>query len=79
MKPRDLALLKAGMTGRAGADGSPADGGRTCRSATGTDWPAVIARCFGLWAAGYFDRGQALWTPAPGAGRLCRLAGMGDA
>jgi uncharacterized protein YbcC (UPF0753/DUF2309 family) len=35
--------------------------------ATGTDWPAIIARCIGLWAAGYFDRGQALWTPAPGA------------
>lgn len=34
---------------------------------TGTDWPAIIARCVGLWAAGYFDRGQALWTPAPGA------------
>lgn len=34
--------------------------------ATGTDWPAVIARCFGLWATGHFDRGQALWTPARG-------------
>ncbi|MDD7971165.1 YbcC family protein [Roseinatronobacter alkalisoli] len=32
----------------------------------GTDWPAIIARCFGLWAAGHFERGQALWTPAPG-------------
>ncbi len=32
----------------------------------GTDWPAVIARCFGLWAAGHFDRGQALWSPTPG-------------
>jgi uncharacterized protein len=35
-------------------------------AATGTDWPALIARTFGLWAAGRFDRGQALWTPAPG-------------
>jgi len=34
--------------------------------ATGTDWPGVIARAIGLWAAGQFDRGQALWTPAPG-------------
>ena len=25
-----------------------------------------IARSFGLWAAGFFDRGQALWTPRPG-------------
>lgn len=36
------------------------------RDLTGIDWPAVIARCFGLWAAGHFDRGQALWTPTPG-------------
>src|SRR6056297_1176318 len=34
----------------------------------GTDWPALIRRCIGLWAAGHFDRGQALWTPAPGRG-----------
>lgn len=34
--------------------------------ATGTDWPGVVARAIGLWAAGHFDRGQALWTPAPG-------------
>jgi uncharacterized protein len=33
--------------------------------ATGTDWPAVIARTFGLWAAGHFDQGQALWSPTP--------------
>ena len=33
---------------------------------TGTDWPAVIARGIGLWASGYFDRGQALWQPKPG-------------
>ena len=35
--------------------------------ATGVDWPALIDRCIGLWAAGHFDRGQALWSPAPGA------------
>lgn len=33
---------------------------------TGTDWPGLMARTIGLWAAGHFDRGQALWTPAPG-------------
>jgi uncharacterized protein YbcC (UPF0753/DUF2309 family) len=35
--------------------------------ATGIDWPAVIDKCIGLWAAGHFDRGQALWSPAPGS------------
>ena len=34
--------------------------------ATGVDWPALIDKCIGLWAAGHFDRGQALWSPAPG-------------
>ena len=33
--------------------------------ASGIDWPGVIQRAIGLWAAGHFDRGQALWTPAP--------------
>jgi uncharacterized protein YbcC (UPF0753/DUF2309 family) len=27
----------------------------------------VLTRSFGLWAAGRFDRGQALWTPAAGS------------
>lgn len=35
---------------------------------TGVDWPALIDKCIGLWAAGQFDRGQALWPPAPGSG-----------
>lgn len=34
--------------------------------ATGIDWPSLIEKTFGLWAAGQFDRGQALWSPAPG-------------
>ena len=32
--------------------------------ATGIDWPAIVARCIGGWAASWFDQGQALW-PAP--------------
>lgn len=35
--------------------------------ASGIDWPALIDKCIGLWAAGHFDRGQALWSPAPGS------------
>jgi uncharacterized protein len=42
---------------------------------TGRDWPAVIQRTFGLWAAGHFDRGQALWTPAPGQGAFAAWRG----
>jgi hypothetical protein len=36
--------------------------------ATGIDWPALIDKCIGLWATGQFDRGQALWSPAPSSG-----------
>jgi uncharacterized protein YbcC (UPF0753/DUF2309 family) len=65
-KPADLQDLKA----RLAADSPPAAALPTvadlAAQATGTDWPALIARSFGLWAGGYFDRGQALWSPAPG-------------
>ena len=30
--------------------------------ASGIDWPGIIADRFGVWAAGYFDEGQALWA-----------------
>lgn len=30
--------------------------------ASGIDWPGIIADRFGIWAAGYFDQGQALWA-----------------
>lgn len=33
---------------------------------SGIDWPSIVERTIGLWAAGYFDRGQALWSCAPG-------------
>jgi hypothetical protein len=31
-------------------------------NASGVDWPGLIADRFGIWAAGYFDQGQALWA-----------------
>lgn len=33
-------------------------------AASGIDWPEIIQARIGVWAAGYFDQGQALW-PAP--------------
>ena len=33
---------------------------------SGIDWPGIIAERFGVWAAGYFDVGQALWQNTPG-------------
>jgi uncharacterized protein YbcC (UPF0753/DUF2309 family) len=34
--------------------------------ASGIDWPGLIEERFGHWAAGYFDVGQALWSPPRG-------------
>lgn len=68
LKPADLAALK----GRLHAPSPDVQALLTLADlaarATGRDWPAVIGRTVGLWAAGHFDRGQALWTPAPGQG-----------
>ena len=66
LKPADLGLLKAKLVASAPAPAALPTVADLATSATGTDWPAVIARTFGLWAAGRFDRGQALWMPAPG-------------
>jgi uncharacterized protein YbcC (UPF0753/DUF2309 family) len=68
LKPRDLATLKA----RAMVAALPPVMVPTLADLaavdSGQDWPALIQRCLGLWAAGQFDRGQALWSPAPGQG-----------
>ncbi|PLL10579.1 DUF2309 domain-containing protein [Tabrizicola sp. TH137] len=68
LKPVDLALLKARAAQPAPAPEALPTVAELAAKATGVDWPAVIARCIGLWAAGRFDRGQALWSPAPGQG-----------
>jgi len=66
LKPKDLTALKTiGLQDAAPEEALPtiAD---LAAGITGTDWPAVIEKSLGLWAAGYFDQGQALWSPAPG-------------
>ena len=65
-RPADLAALKSQLANESPAPRALPTVAHLAATATGTDWPALIDRCFGLWAAGYFDRGQALWTPAPG-------------
>lgn len=68
VKPRDLAMLKAKSTTNSHTPEALPTVATLAARATGIDWPAIISRSFGLWAAGYFDRGQALWTPRPGQG-----------
>lgn len=68
VKPVDLALLKAKMATDSPTPYALPTVADLAAKVTGTDWPSVISRSFGLWAAGHFDRGQAFWTPAPGLG-----------
>ncbi|MFW5654374.1 MAG: YbcC family protein [Roseicyclus sp.] len=67
-KPASVAALRAALSRTPAAPAAQPTLADLARKASGTDWPAVIARSFGLWAAGHFDRGQAFWTPAPGLG-----------
>nr|WP_204508223.1 DUF2309 domain-containing protein [Aestuariivirga litoralis] len=66
LKPRDVAALKALIAVERAAPQALPTMAELATRADGTDWPGVIARAIGLWAAGHFDRGQALWSPAPG-------------
>ncbi len=63
-RPPSVAALKALAAAPAPALAALPTVAELAAAATGTDWPGVIARSVGLWAAGHFDRGQALWTPA---------------
>lgn len=69
LKPADTAMLRhaAARIGNGPAPHALPTVADLAAGATGIDWPALIDKCIGLWAAGHFDRGQALWSPAPGA------------
>lgn len=68
VKPVDLATLKLRMRAEAAVPVALPTLAEVAAGLTGVDFPALVTRCFGLWAAGHFDRGQALWQPAPGRG-----------
>ncbi|GGH24972.1 hypothetical protein SAMN05444007_103315 [Cribrihabitans marinus] len=65
-RPERLAALKAALDAPSVTPEALPCVADLAAEVTGTDWPAILARSVGLWAAGHFDRGQALWTPAPG-------------
>ncbi|MEN3793933.1 DUF2309 domain-containing protein [Fulvimarina sp. MAC3] len=65
-KPADLASLKDALARehpRVSALPTIAD---LAAGASGIDWPGIIANRFGIWASGYFDKGQALWAAPRG-------------
>ncbi len=67
-KPASLAALHAAIA----HDPAPAKAVPTvadlAATASGIDWPGIIAERFGAWAGGYFDQGQALWAAPRGKG-----------
>lgn len=65
-KPADIAALKAAALNPPAERAALPTVADLAAEATGVDWPSVIEKTFGLWAAGRFDRGQALWSPKPG-------------
>ena len=70
-KPRNLASLKAaGSTAKASGPRALPTVADLAAEATGVDWSSIIEKTLGIWAAGHFDRGQALWSPTPGAEAL---------
>ncbi|TVP73502.1 MAG: DUF2309 domain-containing protein [Rhodobacteraceae bacterium] len=70
LKPADPAQVAPALSRPAPAPQALPTVADLVAQATGRDWPAIISRSFGLWAAGHFDRGQAFWSPAPGLGAL---------
>ncbi|MEM6681232.1 MAG: DUF2309 domain-containing protein, partial [Pseudomonadota bacterium] len=68
LKPADLKTLKARLNQPSTTPEALPTVADLATTHSGIDWPAVIARSFGLWASGHFDLGQAFWTPAPGLG-----------
>ncbi|WP_345798974.1 DUF2309 domain-containing protein [Albimonas sp. CAU 1670] len=66
LRPRHAAALKAAARAPSPAPQALPTVADLAAQADGVDWPAVIEKTVGLWAAGHFDRGQALWAPAPG-------------
>ncbi|MEM7666288.1 MAG: DUF2309 domain-containing protein [Pseudomonadota bacterium] len=67
-KPADIGVLKVAASAACSISPAPAlpTIADLAAEATGIDWPSVINKTFGQWAAGHFDRGQALWSPTPG-------------
>ena len=61
-RPQDLAALKRAAAGEGTSPRALPTIAELAEAATGTDWPGLVAERIGAWAAGHFDRGQALWA-----------------
>ena len=65
-RPVDLAALKAAAKAPVAQTKALASVAELAAEASGIDWPALVNDRISVWAAGFFDNGQALWTTVPG-------------
>ena len=65
-RPVSVAALRAAAAGPAQPPQALPSIAELAADVSGTDWPAVLSDRIGIWAAGHFDAGQALWTTTPG-------------
>jgi len=61
-KPGSLAALEAAAADEGPAPDPLSSIAQLAARASGVDWPGIVADRIGIWAGGYFDRGQALWA-----------------
>ena len=65
-KPAGVAALRAAAEGKRPALDPLPSVAALAAQASGKDWPGIVADRIGVWAGGYFDRGQALWAAPRG-------------
>jgi uncharacterized protein YbcC (UPF0753/DUF2309 family) len=61
-KPADLRALKNAAQATAERTAALPTIADLAASTSGIDWPGLVDDRFGIWAGGYFDQGQALWS-----------------
>lgn len=67
LRPKDLAALKKAATSDTPKPTPLPTIADLASKVSGIDWPSLIADRLGSWAAGYFDKGQALWAAPRGS------------
>ena len=62
LRPRDLAALRSALTSGGMRPQALPTVAELAAARAGIDWPGLVADRIGIWAAGHFDQGQALWA-----------------
>ena len=65
-RPADMAALKAAIMQPATRHRALPSVAQLAAAASGIDWPGLVNDRISAFAAGHFDKGQALWTTVPG-------------